>query len=310
MRLHGLDALRIYAALCVIYIHAMKDAVPFILHGDYAVTLFFVLSGFLLSYRLMEERAATGRIDISGFYRKRARRILPIYFLVLLVSLPFGLSSQAAWLTLALSPHLANALAFPLGAIAHFWSLGVEIWFYALLPQLAARFSWERVGIGLVVVFGLAHELARLSGYANGGLFFGMMRLECMGVGVLFAWSLHQRKQWLKWGYHAIAVVSALGLLFAITLAPMAFMFRDLVISVAFGVVIINAGRFPKLDAKWVRHLGTLTYGIYAWHYILLYVAEYVMSGLPLLVFTTIFSIAMAQITYTLIEKPIMQRRG
>ncbi len=61
--------------------------------GALGVHMFFALSGFLITYRFLEEREQTGRIDLLAFYRRRARRILPpaILYLAVLAVLGPGL---------------------------------------------------------------------------------------------------------------------------------------------------------------------------------------------------------------------------
>jgi peptidoglycan/LPS O-acetylase OafA/YrhL len=96
----NLDGLRFFAALAVIFGHSQ-----YVIHqyqGYYAyspwanklasfgVDFFFVLSGFLISYLLMQEIEKTGTISIRGFYRRRAVRIFPLYFLVGMLGIVTG----------------------------------------------------------------------------------------------------------------------------------------------------------------------------------------------------------------------------
>lgn len=83
-----IDGLRAIAVLPVIFFHAGFS----IFEGGYVgVDIFFVISGFLITSILVEE-LDTGRFSILGFYERRARRILPALFLVLLVCIPFAYS--------------------------------------------------------------------------------------------------------------------------------------------------------------------------------------------------------------------------
>src|ERR1700679_371071 len=95
----NLNGLRFIAALAVIIHHAeafrwifgLPNAwrtVPAIGHlGDFGVVLFFVLSGFLITYLLLEEERVHGRIEVGRFYVRRALRIWPLYYLFVALAL-------------------------------------------------------------------------------------------------------------------------------------------------------------------------------------------------------------------------------
>ena len=82
-RFPALDGVRAIAALMVVFFHYGG---PGFLQGWLGVQIFFVLSGFLITTLLLREQARDGRIDLREFYRRRAFRILPVYFVVLLVT--------------------------------------------------------------------------------------------------------------------------------------------------------------------------------------------------------------------------------
>jgi peptidoglycan/LPS O-acetylase OafA/YrhL len=58
--------------------------------GQFGVDLFFCLSAYLITELLMREKAATGRVDVSAFYIRRALRIWPLYFAFLAASYLVG----------------------------------------------------------------------------------------------------------------------------------------------------------------------------------------------------------------------------
>jgi peptidoglycan/LPS O-acetylase OafA/YrhL len=162
-----INALRGAAILAVIYHHVFARFTPPgtgafeigglqllplapLANGWLGVSLFFVLSGFVLA--LPYERGARNLgswVDVRAFLVRRAARLLPLYYLVSLVCFAF-LATQAAW-TLTNFIHLM-ALTFPFTAETFFpsynwvlWSLGVEIGFSVLFPALLLlRF---RIGI-------------------------------------------------------------------------------------------------------------------------------------------------------------------
>ncbi|HRQ32281.1 MAG TPA: acyltransferase [Anaerolineales bacterium] len=87
-----IDGLRMIAVMAVIIYHAefaWKDG--FLLEGGFfGVDVFFVISGFLITTLIINEYQTTSRFSLKRFYERRARRILPALFAVMLVSLPFG----------------------------------------------------------------------------------------------------------------------------------------------------------------------------------------------------------------------------
>jgi peptidoglycan/LPS O-acetylase OafA/YrhL len=78
-----LDGLRALSILLVISIHT-TDPLWAPLHGNVGVTIFFVISGFVITTLLLREEDKRGRVRIRAFYARRAFRILPVYCLVLL----------------------------------------------------------------------------------------------------------------------------------------------------------------------------------------------------------------------------------
>src|SRR6266542_3576212 len=107
----GLNGLCAIAAFCVVMQHisdlliysGYKDNIGpyfhFILTGHQSVLLFFVLSGFLITFLLLDEQSNTGNINVASFYKRRALRIGPLYFLIVVLSLYifFGIREHIPW---------------------------------------------------------------------------------------------------------------------------------------------------------------------------------------------------------------------
>ena len=142
-----IDGLRAIAVLPVIFFHAGFD----LFSGGYVgVDVFFVISGYLITSILILEKEAN-KFTLSGFYERRARRILPALFFVMLCSIPFAweyMSSGILWdfwqSIISVSIFLSNFL-FTLEAgyfagaaenkpFLHTWSLAVEEQFYIIFP--------------------------------------------------------------------------------------------------------------------------------------------------------------------------------
>ena len=158
-RLSGLDGLRALAVVAVLVYHADANWLP---GGFLGVEVFFVVSGYLITALLLSEWRERGGIDILAFWVKRARRLLPAVFLMILVTLVFAvlfLPGEVAglrWDALAAFGYATNwylvfgqesyfeAVGRP-SLLKHLWSLAVEEQFYLLWPVLAA---------GALAVFG------------------------------------------------------------------------------------------------------------------------------------------------------------
>lgn len=170
--LHGLDGLRAVACLAVFVDHVEQWAEWLAMPSYYGkwlqalgrqgVELFFVLSGYLITYRMLIERRSRGRVSIPAFYLRRALRIWPLYYTVVLivfVGVPWLVHHQAgphlkglagwfvdglfagpddhrlAWY-LALLPHFAYFTSPSVLCGTHLWSIGVEEQFYLVWPWL------------------------------------------------------------------------------------------------------------------------------------------------------------------------------
>lgn len=144
-----IDGLRALAVLAVIIFHINPEWMP---NGFLGVDVFFVISGFLIT-RILYEAGSRGIWSLSDFYAKRIRRILPVFFVVVLLSLALaywlflpndalavGKSAIAAIFFAANFYHARHSDYFDAGAeeqpLLHLWSLSIEEQFYFIFPAL------------------------------------------------------------------------------------------------------------------------------------------------------------------------------
>jgi peptidoglycan/LPS O-acetylase OafA/YrhL len=133
--------------------------------GYYGVIFFYALSGFLITFLLVEEKDGTGTIGVSRFYIRRALRIWPIYYLmvglaffVLRYVLPDSYAHvQGSMLLpfvfyLFLLPNVAAVAGFYLPTCFHLYTIGFEEQFYLVWPLLIKKFC-DRPGYMLAVAF-------------------------------------------------------------------------------------------------------------------------------------------------------------
>jgi peptidoglycan/LPS O-acetylase OafA/YrhL len=157
--LPALDGLRGVAIFAVLAQHSGISGVK----GFHGVTLFFVISGYLITRLLLQERARTGRVNFRRFYRRRLARLAPGLVLVVMVTavwlLAIGEPFSSWWAglvgSLTYTTDLILAVSGTAAVSTYFqwsWSLGVEELFYLVWPlALLILAKWRRFG-GVVAV--------------------------------------------------------------------------------------------------------------------------------------------------------------
>ncbi len=159
-----LDGVRAVAILLVMIDHATGNFIGWDLAGLVGwagVTLFFALSGYLITGILLSERTASGSIHLARFYRRRVARLAPALIVVLLFVAITGASQPGEWRlalvsSLTYSTNWVKALGVELGSLTNMWTLAVEEQFYLVWPLVLAfaftrahRFALVAIVIGL-----------------------------------------------------------------------------------------------------------------------------------------------------------------
>jgi peptidoglycan/LPS O-acetylase OafA/YrhL len=181
--LPGLDGLRALAVIVVLLYHAELTWLP---GGFLGVEVFFVISGYLITALLLAEWRQLGRIDLKNFWLRRARRLLPAAYLLLVVTLAYAvvfLPGEVAGLrgdALASLGYVTNwylvlghesyfeAIGRP-SLLKHLWSLAVEEQFYLLWPPVlafglsVAATRWRERSVLLVALAGAAASAALMA---------------------------------------------------------------------------------------------------------------------------------------------------
>jgi peptidoglycan/LPS O-acetylase OafA/YrhL len=297
-RLPALDGLRGVAILMVL-LHQLlaRRASNLIDIGWIGVTLFFVLSGFLITHLLLALQGQPG--VLRAFYVRRALRIVPLAWLMVLVMfvlLPgLGLPSvsdppdHAAWYLLFLA-NWAQVLHLGGTELPSFWSLGVEEQFYLLWPALLAGRSARAVlGLSLAVAAaGVAARAAMVAlGAAPEGIYvntFARMDALAAGAALAAALRLPSAADWLRRHRRRLAgaalALALIGLLathgfprlrpigqtLGYTLQTLIF---TLGLAAALGADLgADLGTSASaLHARWLRSFGQYSYAIYVFHH-------------------------------------------
>lgn len=198
----GLEGLRAVAALLVVFHHSRTHRLWGVLEGWNGVTLFFVLSGFLITTLALREEAESGAVRWRAFVVRRGFRILPVYFAslalytVVMFSVGFGGSHRSVFAH-ALPWYLSPFPEVPFFTHTHIvfslaWSLGIEEKFYLLWPLVAfvllRKHARGRIGLALVLALVAQLPLA-LSGGGRAVAPYSAILMGC-----LLAFALQHRE--------------------------------------------------------------------------------------------------------------------
>jgi peptidoglycan/LPS O-acetylase OafA/YrhL len=298
----GLDALRAIAAFVVVIYHLEEIKAAkgfpniagrpgFMSSGAHlAVLLFFVLSGFLITYLLVKELDNTGGISFKKFYLRRIFRIWPLYYLVILLSwLLFDAtySSKTVLLCLGIFPNVAHALNIDWPTSQQIWSIGVEEQFYLVWPLVLTRIPGRKI-VGCLVIFFIAFTaLPYIIKYMNAMTlinekldifterFFYESKFNAMSMGGIFGYLYARDKRKLSFFYKSSIAYSAILLSFFLWFSGFkAPVLNDVIFSVLFAIMILNLSTNQNLklnfENKAINFLGKISYGIYMYHWIVI----------------------------------------
>jgi peptidoglycan/LPS O-acetylase OafA/YrhL len=298
----NLDGLRLVGSLIIIIIHienlkilAGKEPLAWVKAylpiGGLDVSLFFVLSGFLIGYLLLKEKQETGTIQIRKYYIRRALRIWPLYYFIILVGFfllqylgkKFNLvdleinSPYKTWgfifCLLFLPPYGIN-----LHSIGTTWSVRVEEFFYIIEPFVLKKIkNHVKAFLLIIIAVVLLRNGYRILCHAlHLPLFFTHLqktisdyRISCMAIGGIGAYLVVANKQKilkvlyrkdLQWGVYILTLAMVIC---NIRIPYISFEFYSLL----FCCMIVNLATNPdsviRLDFKWTNYLGKVSYGLY-----------------------------------------------
>jgi peptidoglycan/LPS O-acetylase OafA/YrhL len=278
-----LDGLRALAVAAVIGFHA---EVPGFSGGDVGVTWFFVLSGFLITTLLLEERERFGAVDLRKFYARRALRLLPSLYLVLaafaVISVAWAHIDWAQFVSAGF--YFANLHPVVFGRdsdqsfFLHTWSLSLEEQFYLVWPLVVRKLHSPRVaaalGIGLVVAAFISRSLVD---EAYDLFTFPLFSFDGFAIGAFLALALRSGR-----GVGALlhpAVVGVAAAVMALDVVENArhpsglLPVRVLVSELAVAVVVLFLVAGPDgpvrrvLRSRPFVYVGLLSYALYLWHF-------------------------------------------
>lgn len=269
--------------------------------GGLGVTLFFVLSGFLITYMLFVEKSHVGTIDVKDFYIRRILRIWPLYFFIVILAffvlpdfhqldvprlsqyIPYDFTNKLILFAVFL-PNAALLLYPPVPFASQLWSIGVEEQFYLIWPVLIKFFKKPVFLLGSVVVIYwllkiILHNV--LQNQETGSLhdktlfmngFIEFTRINCMAIGGFGAYFLYTKNDYfLKFFYsNIVQVIVYFAVFILIGFGINIPYLNDEVYSLLFMIIIVNLASNKmtviSINNAIFDYLGKISYGLYMYH--------------------------------------------
>lgn len=307
-----LDCLRFFAFFGVFICHTLSGDpnyyrarhVPFAnliasatFAGRYGVDLFFLLSAYLITELLLRERERFGTLDLRSFYARRILRIWPLYFLGIFIGVALTFVdptekfplSYAAGFALLFGNWMISLKGSVPSAVYALWSVSFEEQFYLLWPAFVSRARGKAflrscalllvlASISRFLLFGRAQSMhSEMTIFTN-----TFTRLDPLALGIAAAVLLR--------GKHLQLCISTRIMMFTIgySLWMMAARWCGVYLNymllgypaVAVGALLIFLAVLGSSVAPgWLRYLGKISYGLYVFHGIALYLAVHILGG-------------------------------
>lgn len=331
----ALDGLRAVSILLVILHHSAhwqsKLVTTLQYNGRYGVSLFFVISGFLICTLFLRERRKTGKIELWKFYGRRALRLLPLYYALLIVQavLIFVLGQYSPANQELFRANLPSYIFYysnwlpTSGQGPYFcaWSLAVEEQFYLAFGLLIVFARRKQAIIAIASALLLKIGIYQVFGTIDGDSTFWRVLFsyqEAILIGVLIAFILNTQH-----GYELLAkllrsrcVLTAVGsaifswLLFQ-PIRPQSSLWEQLLYVL---MALLLAGfvirpRTPVLGGRVLVYVGRISYGIYLFHmFVICFVEKIVGGSSPWLSFplTVGLTVLAAALSYQYFEYPLI----
>ena len=339
IHLQGLTEIRGIAALLVLVGHidqfkedlSIKTTHLSETHiAGYAVTTFFTLSGFLITYLLIREQKHTNNISTKKFYIRRILRIWPAYYLTIFLSLSFmligvfnPLSNEKLTISILgfvfMVPNVLYTFGLTLPATTPLWSIGVEEQFYLIWPWIMKKVRAINIILVTGVVVYVCLKISIYLVHPTGGAYalVKLTQFDCMAFGALAA--IYSKSIYVKFLYHPVLQIFAVFILVSPFLFPIE-LFANLEIelyALASAIWILNTSMnqnsFISLNSNILRFFGKVSYGIYVYHFFWIYIFVRMQLELDtiityLIIITTVT--AFAYLSYELIEKKFLNMKS
>jgi peptidoglycan/LPS O-acetylase OafA/YrhL len=316
--LNGLNELRAIAALSVVYHHieihnglnSFYNKYNFMTYftgnlGKNGVLLFFVLSGFLITYLLLKEKQTTGTVALKKFFFRRIYRIWPLYYLVFLISfivvpllaVNFDIFKEDSFsyshiinthnygfkgliLSLFLMPNVALYSGYFITGFSQAWSVGVEEQFYIIWPLFILLFNKRRIiqiFFSVLILFPVMIFLAKNDYIIYPfSVIIKSVPFHFMAIGSIGGYFFFYKKYIIesytksKIAYFLLFCIIVIFLFYPILIDEI----QDLTLSFLFLILIlfsINDENPWVFKNQYVSYLGKISFGIYMYHTLVMF---------------------------------------
>jgi peptidoglycan/LPS O-acetylase OafA/YrhL len=328
-----LDGLRCIAIVTVVWFHAVGKTYTGILsYGYHGVSLFFVISGFLITTLLLRERAVAGDISLTHFYIRRTLRIFPLYYatLSLYVILVFTIERQSApgqefWRNLPyFLTYTSNWFVRldPGRVIFYFaWSLATEEQFYLFWPWVIKVRHGPTALISImvaVVIIYYGAVFAASHGAISQSILFSRVLLNLsppICFGAILAILLHNRS---SFGFMNSLFGARLSGIFALAVILVMLSVEAVDWLIYSGMTWLVAACVLRPDQPLgavltnsiVSRVGVVSYGIYLLHVVCINIARrllHMQEGWPVFIIALVFAVGAAAFSFRFFETPFLR---
>ncbi|MGD0712249.1 MAG: acyltransferase [Bacteroidales bacterium] len=344
--LHGLDSLRAIAAVVVVLGHIeiikttvyhLPSAFEHMPSGHTGVVLFFVISGFLITFLLLREKDTYKKISIKKFYIRRILRIWPLYYFIIFISaLLFRYNpSFSVWFWgLILLPNITSTMGNCWQFSPQIWSIGVEEQFYLIWPTLIKYIKSHLFIILMIFILGytiLPHALLFLINRTSLessflpiiiNRFFESAKFNCMAMGGMMAYLVNKN-------YKIVDYIRKKPFSYIFTLLPFLLWlfnveisyFTDEVMALLFCLLIANVTyrKYWFFDNTLINYLGKISYGLYMYHWIIILLAikwilplfneNFILANILLYCFALIGTVLISFLSYHTLEHFFLKQK-
>lgn len=332
-----IDGLRALAVLPVIFFHAGFD---FFKGGFVGVDIFFVISGYLITTIIISE-LSEGKFSIINFYERRARRILPALFFVMLICLPFSwflfsplYFKDFGQSLIAVSTFSSNILFWSesgyfensseLKPLLHTWSLAIEEQYYIIFPFFlmivwSLGIKWILIFLTLIFLLSLGISEWGALYHPNAAFYFLPTRGWELLIGVFTAFYL-KYNEYLKSNSlnQLISLIGCAMIIYSIVVFDNKTPFpglNALVPTIGTSLLILtavpNTLAHKLFSLKPIIGIGLISYSAYLWHQPILAFTNQLLLGEGsnfLILFICASAFILAWFTWQYIEKPFRDK--
>lgn len=337
----ALDGLRGVAILAVM---AFNGHLAWARGGFLGVDMFFALSGFLITCVLVQEYSQTSAVRLKNFYFRRALRLLPALFALIVFCIAYALVFQkgdSASTTLKgvlyTLFYVANWAQVPpnppgIGPLSHAWSLSVEEQFYFVWPlllllllRLKSRSLIVASLSAMIVISILVSVLLWNADTPHLRMYFGSdvraheLLIGCMAA-LMLAWGVFRPTDRLRWILHTASAISLAVIFISFYFAPAngAFVYNGgfALIAAATVVLVLEVVLFPSRLSRVFEFaplvwIGKISYGLYLWHYPIFEASKRLFEGRMSPLFYQMIGVALtvlaAAVSFYWLEQPFLK---